>query len=163
MSVAHDERVKPPCRNGVLRFSIEGRYEVVARMKLEMKKIITAVLIVLFLGHSPFSQEVQKAGEKKQFIYVLKLIPRLLDEKNWTEKDGQIVGRHFRRLKQLHKEGKVILAGRTLNETEPSQMGLVILAVDSEAEAKAIMENDDAVKEKIMTAQLFPFSVALIK
>jgi hypothetical protein len=31
---------------------------------------------------------------KKQFIYVLKLIPALLDEKNWTEKEETIVKRH---------------------------------------------------------------------
>ena len=29
------------------------------------------------------------------------------------------------------------------------------------AEARTILENDDAVKEKIMTAQLFPFPIAL--
>ncbi|MBA3713719.1 MAG: hypothetical protein H0W76_14890 [Pyrinomonadaceae bacterium] len=108
-------------------------------------------------------QETVKSNEKKQFIYVLKLIPRLLDEKKWTARDSQIVERHFRRLQQLHKEGIVVLAGRTLNESDPNQMGIVILSVESEKEARAIMENDDAVKEKIMTAQLFPFGIALIK
>ena len=63
----------------------------------------------------------------------------------------------------MHKEGKVILAGRTLNEAESSQFGVVIIEATSEAEAQKMMEEDDAVKEKIMTAQLFPFSVALIK
>lgn len=55
------------------------------------------------------------------------------------------------------------MAGRTLNESDPSQFGIVILEVDAEEEARKIMEEDDAVKEKIMTAQLFPFRVALIK
>ncbi|HYE73521.1 MAG TPA: YciI family protein [Blastocatellia bacterium] len=127
-------------------------------------KNLFAILLVITLFCSPvLSQEPIKREAKKQFIYVLKLIPRLLDEKNWTQQDGEIVGRHFRRLQKLHKEGKVILAGRTLNESEPSQFGVVILEVDNEQEARKIMEEDDAVKEKIMTAQLFPFSVALIK
>jgi uncharacterized protein YciI len=57
----------------------------------------------------------------------------------------------------------VLLAGRTLNESDPSQFGVVIFEAASEEEARAVMEADDAVREKIMTAQLFPFSVALIK
>lgn len=130
-----------------------------------MKKLLAVLLVVLAL-HTPAGaqqEEPRKGEEPKQYIYVLKLVTRLLDEKNWTEQDGQIVGRHFRRLQQLHKEGKVLLAGRTLNEAEPSQFGIVVLEVKSEEEARRIMSEDDAVREKIMTAQLFPFSVALIK
>lgn len=128
-----------------------------------MKKLLAALLVGLLLCGGALAQESQKKDKKKQFIYVLKLIPRLLNEKNWTKEDGQIVGRHFRRLQQLHKEGKVILAGRTLNESDPSQFGVVIFEADSEEEARRMMEADDAVKEKIMTAQVFPFSVALGK
>ena len=127
-----------------------------------MKRVLASALAVLALCGAAFAQEAQKK-ERKQFIYVLKLTPRLLDEKNWTEQDKQIVGRHFRRLQQKHKEGRVLLAGRTLNESDPSQFGVVIFEAASEEEARALMEADDAVKEKIMTAQLFPFRVALIK
>lgn len=128
-----------------------------------MKKLLAVLLVVLCFCSVTISQESRKKGKKKQFIYVLKLIPRLLDEKNWTKEDSEVVGRHFRRLQQLHKEGNVILAGRTLNESDPSQFGVVIIEANSEAEARKMMEEDDAVKENIMTAQLFPFSVALIK
>ena len=126
-----------------------------------MKKLLAVLLAVVFACGAVVSRESRKKDEKKQFIYVLKLIPRLREEKNWTKEDGEIVGRHFRRLQQLHKEGRVILAGRTLNESDPSQFGVVILVAESEAEARKMMEEDDAVKEKIMTAELFPFSVAL--
>jgi uncharacterized protein len=132
-------------------------------LEANMKKLLAILLVALFFCGAAVSQESQKKDEKKQFIYVLKLIPRLREEKNWTKEDSEIVGRHFRRLQQLHKEGKVILAGRTLNESNPSQFGVVIIEAGSEAEARKMMEEDDAVKEKIMTAQLFPFSVALIK
>jgi uncharacterized protein YciI len=128
-----------------------------------MKKLFAGLLVMLLVCSAVSSQESQKKDEKKQFIYVLRLIPRLLSEKNWTAQDSGIVGRHFRRLQGLHKDGKVILAGRTLNESDSSQFGIVVLEVSNEAEARQIMEEDDAVKEKIMTAQLFPFSVALIK
>lgn len=129
-----------------------------------MKRVLAASLALLCLCASSAARPApQDEVKKKQFVYVLKLVPRLLEEKNWTERDGQAVGRHFRRLQQLHREGKVLLAGRTLNESEPSQFGIVVLEVASEEEARRIMEEDDAVREKIMTAQLFPFSVALIK
>ena len=44
--------------------------------------------------------------EKKQFIYVLKLIPTLLNESNWTEKHEEIVSIHFNVLQELHKRWK---------------------------------------------------------
>ncbi len=70
-----------------------------------MKGLLAAVLLALALCGAAASQEARKNAEKKQFIYVLKLTPRLLGQKNWTEQDRQIVGRHFRRLKRLHEGG----------------------------------------------------------
>lgn len=37
--------------------------------------------------------------KKKQFIYVLRPIPRLLVEENWTAHEQAITGRHFNYLK----------------------------------------------------------------
>ena len=96
----------------------------------------------------------------KQFIYVLKLKPGLLN--NFTDREEEIVDRHFNKLQELLKEGKLVLAGRTLNMDEKT-FGIVIIDVPSEEEAKNIMENDPAVKEGVMTAELFPYRVALIK
>ncbi|WP_078382224.1 YciI family protein [Sutcliffiella halmapala] len=101
-------------------------------------------------------------NETKQFIYVLKLIPSLLNQDNWTKKEEEIVGRHFAKLQALLKEGKLIMAGKTLGLDE-NTFGIVILEVEEEAAALKIMENDPAVSEGIMTAELFPYKVALIK
>ncbi|MFJ5769888.1 YciI family protein [Psychrobacillus sp. NPDC093180] len=98
--------------------------------------------------------------EKLQFLYQLKLIPALLDQTSWTDKENSIVQHHFEVLQKLQEEGKLLLAGRTLN-TDP--MGIVILEVDTEEEAVELMNNDPAVKEGIMEAQLFPYRVALYK
>lgn len=100
--------------------------------------------------------------EKKQFIYVLKLIPSLLIAENWTEKEEQIVASHFERLQALLKEEKLILAGKTSGLNE-NTFGIVILEVESEDEAYAFMKNDPAVAAGIMEAQLFPYNVALMK
>ena len=99
--------------------------------------------------------------EKQQFIYVLKLVPHLLDEKNWTDVEENIVSRHFEALERLKQRGKLILAGRTLNFDEKT-FGIVIFEAESEQDANVIMENDPAVKEKVMTAELFPYRVALM-
>lgn len=99
---------------------------------------------------------------KKQFIYILKLIPALLDEKNWTQKEEGIVERHFIKLQGLLKEGKLILAGKT-DGLDEKTFGIVILEVDSDEEARFLMENDPAVAEGIMKAELFPYRVALLR
>jgi uncharacterized protein YciI len=106
------------------------------------------------------ARQMEDPMEKLQFIYVLKLIPRLLDQASWTEAEKKVVQVHFERLQALQKEGKVILAGRTLN-MDPTGFGIVILEVDSEEEARQLMEQDPTVKEGMMTAQLFPYRVAV--
>ena len=99
---------------------------------------------------------------KKQFIYVLKLIPALLDEKNWTGEEEAIVERHFTKLKDLLEEGKLILAGKT-DGPDGKTFGIVIFEANSEDEARLIMESDPAVAEGIMQAELFPYRVALLR
>ncbi|MCR8849503.1 YciI family protein [Rossellomorea sp. SC111] len=97
-----------------------------------------------------------------EFIYVLKLIPRLYQEENWTAGDEEIVKRHFERLKEWTDNGTVILAGRTLNEEEKA-FGIVVFEADDEEQAKAFMKEDPTVTEGIMTAELFPYRVALLR
>jgi uncharacterized protein YciI len=78
--------------------------------------------------------------EKLQFLYQLKLIPSLLIEENWTDRENDIVARHFEALKKAEQEGTLILAGRTLN-MDSNGFGIVIFEVDSEEEA-IIYETD---------------------
>ena len=100
--------------------------------------------------------------QKEQFIYTLKLIPSLINLKNWTEEENRIVEKHFFELQKLLSDRKLILAGKTSGIDEKT-FGIVILEVDSEDEALNIMYNDPCVVEGIMTAELFPYKVALIK
>ncbi|MED1203801.1 YciI family protein [Heyndrickxia acidicola] len=99
--------------------------------------------------------------ELKQYIYTLKLFPALLDEKNWTEREHAVVSRHFEALQKLMEQDKLILAGRTLNMDETT-FGIVILQTTTEEEARNLMEQDPAVKEQVMTAELFPYKIALM-
>ncbi len=95
-----------------------------------------------------------------QFLYILRLVPRLLEESAWTEDDKLVIERHFEHLKGLLAEERLILAGRTLVK---NPLGLVILEVADEDEAFALMQSDPAVVEGIMTAELHPYSVALLR
>ena len=67
---------------------------------------------------------------------------------------------HFAHLKAATAERKVILAGRTL-EPGDKTFGLVIFEAADESAARKFMNRDPAVAEKIMTAELHPYAVAL--
>lgn len=121
-----------------------------------LSTVLLGTLLTLSFAGSAY------ADEKEQYAIVLKPVPRLLDAANWTEEDNQAVASHFQRLKAFTETGKVILAGRTLNE-DASQFGLIIVEVGSEAEAREIMDQDPAVKAGVMTAELFPYRVALMR
>ncbi|HMS34630.1 MAG TPA: YciI family protein [Ignavibacteria bacterium] len=101
---------------------------------------------------------------KKYFCYCLHLYPRYFEKSNWTEKDNETVGIHFRYLQDYLKKGTLFLAGRTINDPMSERdFGIAILEVDSKEEAKSIMDNDPAIKGNIMYAELFEFSLALLR
>lgn len=99
---------------------------------------------------------------KQHYIYVLKLIPELLQETNWTEQEEAIVERHFAHLQRLLEDGQLVLAGKT-DGLDEKTFGIVILEVDSEEEAKFIMQQDPAVAEAIMKADLFSYRIAFAR
>lgn len=99
-------------------------------------------------------------GKQKEFIYVLKLVPRLHDNKNWTKEDNAALDRHLVRFQEAAKSGKLILAGRT-KEPGDKTFGIAIFRASDDAAAKKFMESDPAVVAKLMTAELHPFYVAV--
>jgi uncharacterized protein YciI len=98
----------------------------------------------------------------QQWIYMLKPVRREMVTEGATSEEAEIVGRHFAYLKGLTKEGVMILMGRTQNNDE-STFGIAIFEAEDEAGARAIMENDPAVKNGVMTANLYPYKVALMR
>jgi len=55
----------------------------------------------------------------------------------------------------------MVLAGRTLNTDERS-FGIVIFRADSEEAARRVMEQDPAVRNRVMRAELYPYRIALM-
>ena len=87
--------------------------------------------------------------------------PEMLTE-GLTPFEKQTMSDHFERLKELMVKGVVILAGRTQN-TDYSSFGIVIINAGSEEEARKIMHDDPAVKNKVVRGELFPYKIALLR
>ncbi len=100
------------------------------------------------------------AAPSQQFVYVLRLVPRLHDDAAWTDADKKAVGAHFARLQAATKSGQVILAGRTL-EPGDKTFGLVVFEAEDLAAARTFTAGDPAVVAGVMTATVHPYAVAL--
>ncbi|HVE48339.1 MAG TPA: YciI family protein [Casimicrobiaceae bacterium] len=116
---------------------------------------LTAVAIVV---HAPASG--QSPPKLQQFVYVLKVSPAFHEQSKWTQKENDAVGRHFGRLAEATKAGRVIFAGRT-SEALDKTFGLVVFEADDEAAARQFMESDPAVAAGVMSATLHPYVLAL--
>ena len=127
-----------------------------------MKNFYPCVIIPLvcaFVIVQPLMAQTPEA-KPKQFIYVLRLVPRLYDDKSWTKEDEMALSRHFARFKHSIETGELILAGRT-GEPGDKTFGIAIFEASDEAAARKFMESDPAVVAGLMTAELHPFAVAL--
>jgi uncharacterized protein YciI len=99
--------------------------------------------------------------DTQQFLYKIQPTrPAMLTE-GATEQEAAIISQHFNYLRELSEKGVVLLAGRTLN-TDESSFGIVILEVDSEAGAQTIVNDDPAVSQGVMRAELYPYRIALM-
>jgi len=77
-----------------------------------------------------------------------------------TEREAASVAAHFTYLKELTRQGVMRLVGRTQNNDERT-IGIAVFRAADEAEALAIMQGDPAVRDGVMSAELFPFRIAL--
>lgn len=125
-----------------------------------MKTIRFAAFLLCLLVLQPVRGAEPRSDKPKQFIYVLHLVPRLHDDKAWTEQDKAAVERHFNRFKTAVESGEVILAGRT-EEPGEKTFGIAIFQAADETAARRFMNEDPAVAGGQMTAELHPFRIAL--
>jgi uncharacterized protein YciI len=77
-----------------------------------------------------------------------------------TPIEEAFLDQHFNYLQTLTQQGIVLLAGRILTSDE-NTFGVVIYRAETLEAAVAIMQNDPAVMNGVMRAELFPFRVAL--
>ncbi len=124
-----------------------------------MPALLRLSLLILSLTLMP-SSRAEETPKPKQFIYVLRLVPRLHVDTNWTKDDEAVLQRHLTRFQEAIKTGQLILAGRTMEPGEKT-FGIAIFEAADEAAAHAFMEGDPAVVEGLMTAEVHPFAVVL--
>lgn len=96
----------------------------------------------------------------RQFLYRLEPARVEMVTTGPTPEEAAIVSEHFAYLASLTERGVMILVGRT-QDNSPDTIGVAIFQAESEGDARAIMENDPAVKNGVMRARLFPFKIAL--
>lgn len=102
-----------------------------------------------------------EAPAAREFLYLLRPARLEMLTAGPTAAEAAIVSEHFAYLQALTEQGVMILVGRTLNN-DAETLGLAIFRAGSEAEARAIMENDPAVRAGVMTAKLYPYRIALL-
>lgn len=128
---------------------------------MNMKKLLFA--LSLFITSQSFAQDSTKV-KMKEWLGVLTLTDKFTIESNWTATDQAVVGEHFQRLIKMKESGMVILAGRMeLALNDPEMKGLVIFYAKDEKEANQFMQDDPAVKAKIMKVNVYPYGVAVSK
>ncbi len=128
-------------------------------MKDRSRRLFISLICILAIVQLLNAQE-PKVAKSKQFIYVLRLVPRLHADSAWTKEDNAVLERHFARFQQAAKSGQLILAGRT-SEPGDKTFGIAIFEAPDEDAARKFMEEDPAVAGGLMTAELHPFAVAL--
>jgi len=128
-------------------------------MKNRSGQLLIPPICIVTTVQSLTAQE-PKAGKPKQFIYVLRLVPRLHADSAWTKEDEAVLKRHFTRFQEAIKSGQLILAGRT-SEPGDKTFGIAVFQATDEEAARKFMQEDPAVAGKLMTAELHPFAVAL--
>ena len=102
--------------------------------------------------------------KSNKYIYILSLVPKYTKSIYWIKETEDILQAHFDYLKKLNETGQLYLAGKTAYTMDHhDNFGIVIFQSNNAQIADELMNNDPAVKEGIMQAQLHPFSIALIK
>ena len=122
-------------------------------------RFIIPLVCIFTIGQS-LPAQAPKTEKPRQFIYVLRLVPRLYSDSNWTKEDKTVLERHFARFQEAAKSGQLILAGRT-KEPGDKTFGIAIFEASDEEAARKFMQADPAIAGGLMTAELHPFAVAL--
>ena len=107
--------------------------------------------------HPSTSEDHYVTAKPVQYIVYLKGTRETWPD-DMTADEEEIMGKHFVYLQNLMYEGKMLLAG-------PSQglkVGLVVLNVADEAEARRIMDVEPSVAGGVHTYELYPFVASLL-
>jgi uncharacterized protein YciI len=124
-----------------------------------MKKYLLLAILSLLFFNTAFSQDSTQAKKEEEwkmrtyYMVFLKSNPNhgITDKEKLTE----IQTGHLANIGKLFEEGKLVLAGPFLDKQDVR--GIFILKVDSEEEAKALVDTDPAVIAGTLTMEIRPW------
>ena len=100
-------------------------------------------------------------SDLNQYLYRIQAVrPAMLTDAP-TADEARLVGEHFAYLKRLRDEGVVLLAGRT-QTADLASFGIIIFRAPDDAAAQRVVDNDPAVVNRVMRAELFPYRIAVL-
>jgi uncharacterized protein YciI len=97
-------------------------------------------------------------NETEKYFVIIRP-PRTDFADNMTPEETIVMEEHFGYLQSLLEKDKLLLAGPCVD----GAFGVIILNVNSYLEAEILMNNDPSVKAKIMTPEIHPFRISLLK
>ena len=97
-------------------------------------------------------------SENQNYLVLIRP-PRSDFEENMTPEETKVIEEHFSYLQSLLKAKKLILAGPCID----GAFGIIVLNVKSYKEAEELINNDPSVRAKIMTPEIHPFRISLLK
>jgi uncharacterized protein len=86
--------------------------------------------------------------------------PREAFAATMTDDERAVFDRHFEYLERLLGEGLLVLAGPTLGEVNT---GIAVFEAEDEDTARRIMEDDPAISSGVVTGELRPMRVSLVR
>jgi len=100
--------------------------------------------------------------DRLQYIYTLSAVnpEKAASRDAWTDDDHETFNLHWANLERLKADGSLILAGRAL-DPDGSGPAIVVIEVDTEAQAQRIFLAEPFVIRGFATATLHPFRVAI--
>ena len=97
-------------------------------------------------------------AEKKHFLFTIRPMREgFIDEP--TADEQRIMGEHFQYLKTALEAGTLLIAGPCIAGADTFGMG--VLAMESEADARAFMEADPSVRGGVQKLTIYPFKLSL--
>jgi uncharacterized protein YciI len=129
-----------------------------------MPRILALVLQAIVAAPLAFGYQTpgeQRPNPKKQHFLIRITPARGGFVENPTAGEQKTMAEHFAYLKGQAAQGKVILAGPSINGDKT--FGIIVVEVVSRAEADSIMQGDPSVKAGVMKGGVLPFNLAILQ
>lgn len=94
------------------------------------------------------------------YIYKIQPVRPAMLSQGPSAEEARITAEHFAYLKEQMAQGRLILAGRTLN-SDYSAFGIAIFQARDDAHMQALTECDPGIAQGLFRAEWQPFRIAL--